>query len=143
MKSLYLLFLSLVFLSCEENPKKVKTSPTDNQNWITINGTNLKFTKSPLGQFPYEKSVNVCNEMKIDTKENWRLPSQEDLVKVYNHIKTNNIGGFGKRDYWSNSYSGMYNGVECYYRISFVDGSSNKYGYSNNEGYMVLCVTNR
>ena len=45
----------------------------------------------------WEKAKNKCT----DLGEGWRLPSKDELLKIYESNKTNNIVGYSDDEYWS------------------------------------------
>ena len=70
------------------------------------------------------KHYLLCNYL------DWFLPSQDELLAVYQNLKRNNIGGFTGNQYWSSSQNGNY-GITIDFTIGTIANSTdvtlNKY----------------
>jgi len=64
----------------------------------------------------WSSAVSLCNNYTLEGLTDWRLPSKNELITMYNN--KNLIGGFKDGDYWSStSYDGSY--AWC---VSFTNG---------------------
>ena len=74
-----------------------------------------------LGGFDWDTAKKKCDGSKAGAIYDWRMPTKDELQKMYNtRLKT---GGFAKGMYWSNSDAG--NGL--LYTMNLQDGSLGKF----------------
>jgi len=66
------------------------------------------------------KAAQTCSALQQGGKDGWFLPSLDDLLLVYTHLKQNGLGGFSDSLYWSSS---EYDGHDGWY-IDFTDGKT-------------------
>jgi len=71
-----------------------------------------------------ETAADLCKEYNYNGHSDWFLPSRDELNKMYNSFKTNNLRGFFKNSmYWSSSSDG--NGNPAWSQ-DFTDGKNGK-----------------
>ena len=72
-------------------------------------------------------AAQLCNDLTVDSYDDWFLPSKDELNKLY--INRDAIGGFADSYYWSSSeyyaYSAWYQSF--YYGYQFNYGKANTY----------------
>jgi len=62
-----------------------------------------------LGDFDWETALYKCKELNLDGYQDWYLPNQDELDKLYQNIgpvapaPNTNVGGFARNVYWSSS----------------------------------------
>ncbi|MBE6303673.1 MAG: DUF1566 domain-containing protein [Bacteroidales bacterium] len=67
-----------------------------------------------LGKGNRETAMSMCNNSIVAGYTDWRLPTIDELMVLYNN--RDKIGGFAKGRYWSSS------GSYGYYCVDFYDG---------------------
>ena len=68
-----------------------------------IIGSSIKLNNLEVSQFDFPQKMNLADAKKscTDLGVGWRLPTKEELSFLYQ--KKDEIGGFSKSNYWSNS----------------------------------------
>lgn len=84
-----------------------------------INGHGVIAAKYDLANsLGYWQSYNACNDLIKDGFDDWRLPTKDELILLYD--KRYEIGGFSNRSvYWSITQDGYPNNA---FYIDFHDG---------------------
>lgn len=103
--------------------------------FITLSSANLMVQTKDLGCVDWNSADMMCKSSIVAGYSDWRLPTKEELMVLYNNKEK--IGGFklGSTDnssstyewcYWSSSYYGSYN----YYFVNFSSGETDYFGAS-------------
>ena len=71
-----------------------------NEDYITLPG-GLVVARKDAGNVDWYDAVAMCNNYTLAGLTDWRLPTKDELVKMYNN--KNSIGGFQNDWYWSSS----------------------------------------
>ncbi|MDE6006197.1 MAG: DUF1566 domain-containing protein [Muribaculaceae bacterium] len=69
--------------------------------WIEIPSAGIAVQKNDLGNGYWETADAMCNNSTLGGFTDWRLPTKEELMVLYNN--RNKIGGFVKDFYWSST----------------------------------------
>ena len=64
----------------------------------------------------WRAAVAACSGKSIDIYDDWRLPSKDELTRLY--INRSKIGGFANSYYWSSKESGNY---DAWQQLFFID----------------------
>lgn len=80
----------------------------------------------------WSSAVSLCNNYTLEGFTDWRLPTKDELVTVYNN--KNSIGGFKNDWYWSSTAGDSYYAWE----VDFSDGDVDNYSKSHSN--YVRCV---
>ena len=112
--------------------------------YVTVPGTNLIVAKEDAGKASHSTAVNMCNSSTLGGFTNWRLPTEDELVILYNNKDL--IGGFKDDLYWSSTEwvyhepGDMNPGyVKRPVWVNFTNGYADNDGYSSDSHY-VRCV---
>ena len=87
-----------------------------NPKYYVILSTGLIVAKEDAGNANWENANTLCNNSTLAGFNDWRLPTKQELLIVYDN--KNSIGNFKDGRYWSSTPSGS-NGA---YRVDFSDG---------------------
>lgn len=102
--------------------------------YVTVPGTNLVVAKEDAGIADWDSANYMCNNSTLGGLTDWRLPTKDELVTMYNNKNT--IGGFKDGKYWSSS-THENSSVYAYY-VNFSYGGVDDYHKSNS--LYVRCV---
>ncbi len=137
-----ILLLVIIFLS---------GSVFANSLLFKVNGNMYEAAKSDLpGTYTWDEALTECSNLNIEGKEDWFLPSKDQLSKMY--LTLSNIGGF-KTDAYENflyMITGVYTGSSYISSDKWDDSDeevqsldfSNGIGYVGSKGikHYVRCV---
>jgi hypothetical protein len=91
----------------------------------------LSQCNDPLG------AATLCDQYSVSAQNDWYLPSQQELVLIYQRIHLKNLGGLGDNYYWSSTEGATANTGK---HILFLNGSIGESTKSNS--YSVRAVRN-
>lgn len=63
-------------------------------------------------------AANICNDLELNSFDDWFLPSIDELTIMYVNLELNGLGNFADASYWSSSESGLHGA----WRKLFADG---------------------
>jgi len=75
-------------------------------------------------------AAQLCADLVLNEKEDWFLPSKDELNAMYVNLKENGFGGFANYKYWSSSENGSHEGWIQYFTDGLQYGNA-KGNYSN------------
>jgi len=100
--------------------------------YVTVPGTNLVVAKEDAGKVGRDSAVSLCKNSTLAGFTDWYLPTEEELVTVYNN--KDSIGSFEDFVYWSSTVdNGKYRVVD--FRSGVTYNASSLYNH-----YFVRCV---
>ena len=104
--------------------------PYDELPTFQFNGNNYRVAPEANNVLYWTDANTYCENLTFYGYSDWRLPTKEELLQMYNDRES--IGGFvlsyvDNPSYWSGT--GYYNGEQYYYFVYFNDGSVQ---YTNN-----------
>ena len=100
--------------------------------YVTVPGTNLVVAKEDAGKVGRDSAVSLCKNSTLAGFTDWYLPTEEELVTVYNN--KDSIGSFEDFVYWSSTVdNGKYRVVD--FRSGGTYNASSLYNH-----YFVRCV---
>lgn len=86
-----------------------------------VNGKYLEAAPSDLGQMSWNDGVQACQSYNSGGFSDWRLPTKDELNKMYLTLASKNLGGFDSAYYWSSTLNRS-NGA---WSENFDNGSQN------------------
>ena len=126
MKKLFAILLVIVLTSCGSSLEPPKSN-TDYENII---GKPIKLRNIEVAQYDFPKSMawEDAKEACADLGEGWKLPSDDELIYLYQNRFT--FGGFADATYWSSTenyfnhgdawFQNFANGRRHYYRKTYM-----------------------
>lgn len=78
----------------------------------------------------------LCDQLVVNGFDDWYLPSQDELLYLYNNLFSKDLGGFKRTEYCS-SYV---NGGLLFLTVDFSDGSEKTPYWSNTKKYSVRAI---
>lgn len=87
--------------------------------YVVLNAAKLMVQKHDLGYGDWRTANSMCLNSDLAGYTDWRLPTKDELMVLYNNKKL--IGNFTNGEYWSSSLSSTYS--DYYYCINFSYGS--------------------
>ncbi|MCR5646450.1 MAG: choice-of-anchor J domain-containing protein [Bacteroidales bacterium] len=103
--------------------------PYDELPTFTYDGNTYRVAPEANNQLSWANAYSYCNNLTLYGYSDWKLPTQGELLQMYNDRVS--IGGFGNYNYWSSSYVSHY-GNPFYIYINFSNG--NVYNTYDNSG---------
>jgi len=110
---------------------ETKSFATLTGEYVTLPG-GLVVAKKDAGRVDWYDAVDMCNNYTLAGLTDWRLPSKDELITMYNN--KNSIGGFQDGEYWSSTE----HSTNYAYAVHFSYGDVDSY-YKTNSRY-VRCV---
>ena len=124
--------------------KLIVTSPDDGGNEITVkarkgnstegiyelSSAGLMVQTEDLGAVDWYSAKLLCENSTIGGFNDWRLPTKEELAKLY--VNKEAIGGFVEERYWSSSEGYSSNK----YYVDFANGVAEQTSYTNQHYYV-------
>ncbi len=121
--------------------------------YVVLQAANIMVQKEDIGRGDFSSVNSMCNSSIVSDYDDWRLPTIDELVILYNN--RNEIGGFYTQGdynesikyypfiYWSsssgrNSYGDISSSIK--YVLSFNNGNQTTTRTSNNEKLSGRCV---
>ena len=128
------LVVTALFLGCKE-----EEVIEDNVNYMVLVDYELMVMRKDLGKSTWSGACDMCKQLRLSGFSDWRLPTQTELVILYN--ERNIIGGFetfNNTRYWSSTPYGAGGFYVC---LNFTNGSiGNHLDMSNQQPLAVRCV---
>ncbi len=87
----------------------------------------------------FDRAAQLCDSLVFGGKEDWFLPSKDELNLMYTYLKLNGIGGFVKERYWCSSERDDGDRWRVYWQ-SFFDGEQGCTVYYKDSGLRVRAV---
>jgi hypothetical protein len=104
---------------------------TPNLEYVVLNNYGIAVQKTDLGWADWNSAKIICEQSHLGNFSDWRLPTQAELLILYNNRNT--IGNFRNGEYWSSTNSsGSSSHPDC---VDFQDGNSSS-GYENDQRYV-------
>ena len=109
---------------------------------FTYGGTTYRVAPGSTSGYSQDDARRFCNNSTLYGFTDWRLPSKDELLQMYNQRYI--IGGFGNNKYWSTTqhHYDMYTGDDFYYYVDFYSGSTNYAHASQSYFYRAIRVEN-
>lgn len=101
----------------------VKAKKTVANGVFELTAANLMVQTQDLGCVDWNSAKTMCESSPVGNYSDWRLPTKEELMTLYNSREL--IGGFTTGKYWSSTYVSGY-----YYALDFTNGTLNYYSTS-------------
>ena len=97
--------------------------PYDELPTFQFGGNAYRVAPNANNTLNWPDADTYCNNLTLYGYSDWRLPTKEELLQMYNDRES--IGDFGANWYWSSTqYSS-----DCYWAVYFWNGSTDYYGY--------------
>ena len=101
----------------------VKAKKTVANSVFELAAANLMVQTQDLGCVNWNSAKTMCESSTVGNYSDWRLPTKEELMALYNNREL--VGGFTTGKYWSSTYaSGRY------YALDFNNGTLDDYSTS-------------
>ena len=95
--------------------------PYDELPTFQFNGNNYRVAPEANNTLNWPDANAYCNNLTLHGYSDWRLPTKEELLQMFNDRES--IGGFGTGNYWSSTLSpSPYN---THWYVQFSDGYPN------------------
>ncbi|MCQ2317532.1 MAG: DUF1566 domain-containing protein [Bacteroidales bacterium] len=99
----------------------VKAKKNPENGIVELTAANLMVQKLDIGCVNFSSAQTMCESSDLGGYTDWRLPSKEDLMVLYNNRAL--IGGFTDGRYWSSTYYDYQSYDSYYYGVDFFNGS--------------------
>lgn len=99
----------------------VKAKKTVANSVFELTAANLMVQTQDLGCVNWSSAKTMCESSTVGSFSDWRLPTKEELMTLYNNREL--IGGFTTGKYWTSTINGGYP-----YAVNFMNGSISDYG---------------
>ena len=99
----------------------------------TAIGTGKQNTALILSVDANAPAAKACADYRGGGKDDWFLPSIDELSLMYLNLKVNNIGGFYRSNFWSSSQNQNSDGSA--WSLSFTSGNRQLYGKGTSNEY--------
>ncbi len=107
--------------------------------WIELKSAGIAVQTKDLGYANWGTSKSMCENSIVGGYTDWRLPTKEELMILYNNKDI--IGGFEKDSYWSSSIPSGFNYASSYrYYIDFYNGEIDSEYMPSNYNHYVRAV---
>ncbi len=93
--------------------------PYDELPTFQFNGHTYRVAPEANNVLNWPDADAYCNNLTLYGYTDWRLPTKEELLQMYND--RNNIGDFGPFEYWSGTQDSNYN-LQYYWTVDFANG---------------------